>query len=319
MEKAEMKLSIIVPVYNVKDYIRPCLDSLLAQRMEDFELILIDDGSTDGTAAILEGYAAKHGEKIVLRRVENGGQGRARNIAMDMARGEYIGFIDSDDWISPDMYPKLIAKAEEEGADIAFCDWMAVDAQGGERFIPAGFQKDRLSVAGSACNKLFRRELIEDIRFPAGLWYEDFYFSAIAVLKAKSLAYVKEPLYFYRQSQSSTMRNQNSAKNLDLLRIMDMLANYMLPEGYESQFDMLLINHVLLDAINRVYQQHSPDKAQVLKELRAYVRKRIPELGSCPCYREESRNRRLIMSLNYAGMYWLSAALLSAKKRLSKG
>ena len=99
-----MNLSIIVPVYNVLPYIRQCLDSLLSQTIEDYEILLVDDGSTDGTALVLNEYRDRYPEKIFLRRVENGGQGRARNFAIEEARGKYLGFIDSDDCIAPDMY-----------------------------------------------------------------------------------------------------------------------------------------------------------------------------------------------------------------------
>lgn len=232
-----MKLSIIVPVYNVLPYIRQCLDSLLAQRVDDYEVILIDDGSTDGTAAVLEEYAERFPEKLVLRRVENGGQGRARNIAIDMARGDYLGFIDSDDWIDAAMYEKLLTRAEETGAEVVVCDWLNKFADGREVVQPACVQEHWLAASGSACNKIFRRELVGDIRFPAGLWYEDFYFSAMLLLKAKGIEYVREPLYMYRQSDSSTMRNNNSARNLEMLTIMDMLAEYMLPNGFKDEFE----------------------------------------------------------------------------------
>lgn len=312
-----MKLSIIVPVYNVLPYIRPCLDSLVGQTIEDYEIILIDDGSTDGTAQVLAEYAARYPEKIVLKRVENGGQGRARNIAIDMARGDYLGFIDSDDWIDLTMYEKLCKRAEETGADVVVCDFLTKHSDGREELLPACIQDHWLASAGSACNKIFRRLLIGDIRFAQGLWYEDFYFSALALLKSRRTEFIQEALYFYRQSDSSTMRNNNSAKNLDMLTIMDMLAEYMLPRGFREEFEFFLVNHVLLDSVNRVAGQDTPDKKEVLQKLTAYVRAHIPALSQCESYRRESRNRRLIMHLNYMGLYGLSRRILSTKARLS--
>ena len=243
-----MKLSIIVPVYNVLPYIRQCLDSLLGQTVEDYEILLVDDGSTDGTAAVLEEYRARYPEKISLRRVDNGGQGRARNFAIEDARGHYLGFIDSDDTIAPDMYEKLVARAEETGADVVVCDWLARYDDGREEVLPACVQEHPLASAGSACNKIFRRELVGDIRFPTGLWYEDFYFSAMMLIRADMVEYVREPLYIYRRHQDSTMRNNNSAKNLDMLKIMDMLSVHMLPER-RDEFEFFLVNHVLLDTV----------------------------------------------------------------------
>ena len=312
-----MKLSIIVPVYNVLPYIRPCLDSLVGQTMEDYELILIDDGSTDGTAQVLAEYAARYPERIILKRVENGGQGRARNIAIDMARGDYLGFIDSDDWIDPSMYEKLCKRAEETTADVAVCDWLIKYSDGREQVLSAKVQDHWLAASGSACNKIFRRSLVGDTRFPEGLWYEDFYFSAMMLLKAKGIAYLEEPLYMYRQSQSSTMRNNNSAKNLDMLTILDMLEEYMLCHGFKDEFEFFVVNHVLIDSINRVYRQKTPDRNQVLSRLRGYARARIPDLNRCTSYLRESRNRRIIAGLNYAGLYGLSRLILDTKARLT--
>lgn len=313
-----MKLSIIVPVYNVLPYIRQCLDSLLNQTISDYELILIDDGSTDGTAGVLAEYAARYPEKIRVKRVENGGQGRARNIAIDMARGDYLGFIDSDDWIEPTMYEKLWRRAEDTGADVVVCDWLYKYDDGREKTEPARVQDHWLAAAGSACNKIFRRELVGDIRFPVGLWYEDFYFSAMLLLKAQGIEYVAEPLYIYRQSQASTMRNNNASKNLDMLVIMDMLAEYMMPQGFQDEFEFFVINHVLLDSIKRVSRQNTPDRRAVLARLRAYVHEKIPKLTACGSYRRESRNRRIIMRLNYMGLDRLGGGILALKDCLSR-
>ncbi len=312
-----MKLSIIVPVYNVLPYIRQCLDSLVGQTLEDYEIILIDDGSTDGTAQVLTEYAARYPEKIILKRVENGGQGRARNIAIDMARGDFLGFIDSDDWIDPSMYEKLWKRADETGADVVVCDFLAKYSDGREELLPACIQEHWLASAGSACNKIFRRTLVGDTRFAEGLWYEDFYFSAMMLLLSKHTEFIAEPLYIYRRGQQSTMKNNNSTKNLDMLTIMDMLSDYMLPHGFREEFEFFLVNHVLLDSVNRVARQDTPDKREVLHQLAAYVRKHIPDLSQCESYRRESRNRRLIMGLNYRGLYGLSQCILNTKARLS--
>ena len=312
-----MKLSIIVPVYNVLPYIRQCLNSLLGQTVEDYEILLVDDGSTDGTAAVLEEYRARYPEKISLRRVDNGGQGRARNFAIEDARGHYLGFIDSDDTIAPDMYEKLVARAEETGVDVVVCDWLARYDDGREEVLPACVQEHPLASAGSACNKIFRRELVGDIRFPTGLWYEDFYFSAMMLIRADMVEYVREPLYIYRRHQDSTMRNNNSAKNLDMLKIMDMLSVHMLPER-RDEFEFFLVNHVLLDTISRVSRQDTPDRGEVLKELRAYIHSYIPRLNSCGSYRRENGKRRMVMRLNYMGLDRLAMGLLDMKARLSK-
>ena len=117
-----MKLSIIVPAFNAEKTIHQCLDSILAQTVPEFELIVINDGSADSTEEILKDYLSRYPGLLRFQTVENGGQGRARNIALDMAKGDYIGFVDSDDWVERDMFPKLLLLAESEDCDIVHCD-----------------------------------------------------------------------------------------------------------------------------------------------------------------------------------------------------
>ena len=100
-----MKLSIIVPVYNVEKFLNKCLDSLIGQTMEDYEIILVDDGSKDASGRICDDYAERYPELVRVLHIDNGGQGRARNFGIETARGEYLGFVDSDDWVETDMYP----------------------------------------------------------------------------------------------------------------------------------------------------------------------------------------------------------------------
>lgn len=112
------------------------------------------------------------------------------------------------------------------------------------------------------------------------------------------------------------MHNNNAAKNLDMLKIMDMLAEYMLPNGQRDGFEFFLINHIVLDSISRIAQQDAPDKEQVIKEMQRYVRKTIPKLSACESYRKESVKRRIIMSLNYHGMHNLAQLVLKANAKM---
>ncbi len=305
-----MRLSVIVPVYNVKPFLERCVASLLEQQLEDYEIILIDDGSTDGSGELMDSLARQHGDMIRCLHIDNGGQGRARNFGIDIARGDYLGFVDSDDWVRPDMYSKLLGRAEETGADVVVCDFLARYEDGREAYEPAALQQHWLASAGSSCNKIFRRSLVAELRFPAGLWYEDFYFSAVMLLRSGRTEFIREPLYIYRKGHESTMHNNNAARNLELLTIMDMLEKYMRSAGCEKELDFFTLNHVLLDSINRLARQDAPDKAEVIGKLRAYVHEKIPSLGASPCFRAETGNRRLIMRLNYMGLERLSQLIL---------
>ena len=311
-----MKLSVIVPVYNVEAYLAECVDSLLAQEIEDMEIFLVDDGSKDRSGEIADRYAAEKPGIIRCLHTENGGQGRARNLALPLAKGDYVGFVDSDDWVRPDMYKKLLACADETGADIVVCDFMERFRDGTERLLPANFQDHPLSAAGSSCNKIFRRALIGDLRFPEGLWYEDFYFSAMMLLRSGRTEYLHEPLYIYRRGQESTMHNNNAAKNLDMLKIMDLLEPEMIAMNRREDFSFFVINHVVLDTISRLAQQTAADRQAVIRAFREYAHKKIPRLSQCESYRAETRNRKIIMFLNYHGLEGLGQLLLNIKKKV---
>ena len=309
-----MKLSVIVPVYKAEKTLRKCVDSLLAQTLGDLEIILVNDGSPDGCQAILDDYAARFPDTVRTKTVENGGQGRARNFGLELAGGDWIGFVDSDDWVLPEMYEKLIAAAEKEGADVAVCDTLECYEDGGTRLLRAWREGSALAAAGSSCDKVFRRSLIGDLRFPEGLWYEDFAFSALALSRTERLARVPETLYCYRIGHPSTMHNDNARKNLDLLAVLDLLRGPMEAEGRREDYESLVLNHALLDGVNRLRRQNGSDKENVIREIRNYVNRQIPDLGRCAAFKAESAKRRLVMRLNYHGLDKVSAALLKLKK-----
>lgn len=304
-----MKLSIIMPVYNAEKYLEKCLDSLVEQSLDDYELILINDGSKDGSQDIIESYVNQYPQLIRAVTVENGGQGRARNIGMDMARGDYLGFADSDDWVAPDMYEKLYNAAVEGKADMVVCDYVQCFDDGREVYLPMSAFEDRMSITTAVWNKLFKRELVADIRFPQGLWYEDAAFVIKAVLCCKEIARVGEGLYFYRCGQLSTMNNKNARKNLDIISIMEDLKVFMLPRGFKAEFEQLVLCHLLLDTINRVNIQRGEGWEQVIKTLRDYARENVPRLGACPGYKKQSLKRRIVMSLNYHGLHGIARRL----------
>lgn len=308
-----MKLSVIVPAYNAEKTIIPCIDSILAQTIDDFELIVIDDGSSDATEEILKSYSNRYRQTMRMMTVENGGQGRARNIGMDLADGEYIGFVDSDDWIDPDMYGKLLELAERERCDLVHCNVTAHFPDGSLAEEQIYRPECRIASAGFANNKLFRKDLVQAVRFPEDkLWYEDTEFTARIIHRAEKEAHLPEALYHYRRGLPSTMNNQNAWKNLDILTVMEHLEDEFLPDD-RDEFEFLVLNHVLLDAMNRVQAMDVPEKKDVLWLMRAYVHERIPHLHRSRCFLAESRNRRIIMLLHYAGFSGLAETLLKMK------
>lgn len=175
------ELSIIVPVYKVEKYLPRCIDSILAQTFGDFELILIDDGSPDGCGRICDEYARKD-KRIVVIHQKNMGVSAARNAGLDIARGRYIGFVDSDDWIEPQMYEVMMDAIRENGADMAVCGVRYADEDGkftrADRLSEGVYSRDGLledvfampnKLGGGCCNKVFDASKTASVRFKVGM------------------------------------------------------------------------------------------------------------------------------------------------------
>ena len=226
-------ISVIVPVDNVERYIRQCVESILEQTYADLEIILVDDGSTDGSGSICDEYKLKDNRVVVIHKC-NGGLSEARNAGLDIARGEYIGFVDSDDYIEPDMYEVLYKNCERYAADLAAARFVKFNTQGEVR---KNFTENievfsreemlRLFIVGdrryeitmSVWDRLYKRELISDLRFPVGKCYEDIVFSTKVIEKSKINVYIDRALYHYRLREDSISGEDFNDYNRAPLRI----------------------------------------------------------------------------------------------------
>ena len=159
-----MKVSVIVPVYNVEEYLAPCLDSLVKQTLQDIEIIVVNDGSPDNSQEIIDRYVKKYPNLVKAMIKENGGQASARNMALEIAKGEYVNFVDSDDWVKIDMYENMYKKAKEEDADIVVCNTTDYYKDYAVYHKPAEFT-NKLKQTPSPCNKLFKRSFIGQAKF----------------------------------------------------------------------------------------------------------------------------------------------------------
>lgn len=314
------QISVIVPVYNMERFLEKCLDSIIGQSFTDFELIIVDDGSTDGSRSIIEKYTGKY-PFIRSFYQENSGQGAARNLGIENSTGKYLSFVDSDDYIRRDMLRDMYEKAESENADLVVCDMLDVFSDGTPDLYHDCVNYDNvLKIAGSSCNKLFRRTAVGDIRFPGGRWYEDFYFSACVLFSNPVVAGIPKDYYICNCGHVSTMNNNNSAKNLDMLYVLDRIREYTQNSGTfdENKFEFLVFRHVLITTINRVAVQENDSRKEVLGKLRDYCRENIPRYRHMPFYRDVPKNRRIVAFLNYHGMYGVSKLLLNMKSRLKR-
>lgn len=258
-----IKLSVIVPIFNVELYVSKCLDSLINQTVSIYEIILVDDGSTDDSSAIAKAYSENHANIVYLHKA-NGGLSDARNLGIEHSSGDYLAFIDSDDYIESTMFEKMFIKQHEYDADIVACDMVYVYDDGHQSIAIAGefvcmdikSNLDYLEINNSACNKLFRRDLFANIRFPYGKQYEDLFIIPILLYRANCVARVAEPLYFYNQRKGSIVHD-NNVKMFHIYEAIDNLRNVLEEEVTDVQkFDALikrlLIRHGLFLSTLRI-------------------------------------------------------------------
>lgn len=208
-----MKLSVIVPVYNVENYIEACVQSLLSQSYEDFEIIIVDDGSRDSSIERARKMVVNRSDVKILSK-KNGGLSDARNFGIEHSTGEYLAFIDSDDTIHPDMFKSMMSKLISEQADVCSCDMEYVYSDGRRvrssgSIVSEGNHFSIILTNNSACNKLFKRSLFDQIRFPIGKWYEDLATIPILLKRASKAVHVDQVFYYYFQREGSIAHGRN--------------------------------------------------------------------------------------------------------------
>lgn len=229
-----MKISVIVPVYNVATWLRRCVDSILAQTFTDFELILVDDGSTDSSPAICDEYVSKDKRVSVLHSA-NAGLSSARNSGLLIASGDYISFVDSDDWISPDMLEYLYSLAVKYKCDVASADYFLTDGiavkfggryketvvTGADKIVRFYLAQDKMNGRNdfSVCIKLYKRTLFEKIRFPDGKIFEDNITNFKILMNCRRYVKSTRKVYAYFQRRQSTTKTKLTAKHLALLDV----------------------------------------------------------------------------------------------------
>lgn len=211
----KVKLSIIIPVYNAEKYLSRCIESILNQTYKEIEILLIDDGSTDGSHEICDMYAQKYDNVLVIHKT-NGGVSSARNMGLDNARGEYVAFIDADDYVSDNLYQDLINKIKVSDAEIAVCSVYRVDSNGNKVLITQNHQEisDNMMLKIMSgfgewiWNKVYKKDIIGELRFDTDLSFgEDVYWLSQYCLKCKKSIYSTESSYLYFVNDDSACRN----------------------------------------------------------------------------------------------------------------
>ena len=269
------KVSIIIPVYNVEKYLRQALDSVVNQTLKDIEIICIDDCSTDGSYEILQEYASKDDRFVVLKQEINQGQGVARNRGLDIAKGEYIGFIDPDDWIELDMYEKMYNQAKNLFSEIVICDYQRyIEAE--KIYLDRHFFKSAISIKKaknlyinayenidkdlinntllvSPCycvNRLYSKNLLNkyNIKFLNIRCCEDVLFILNSHICAKYISYINSPFYKYRIHKNSTLYKSDE-KYIPILQTFYDINQFFTSKNLYSKFklniDYFIINNTI--------------------------------------------------------------------------
>lgn len=254
------KVSVIVPIYNVEKYLEKCINSLLSQTLEDIQIILVNDGSKDNSGNIAKEYEKNNKDRVIYVEKENGGLSDARNYGLKYATGDFIAFLDSDDYIEKNAYEEMYNKAIEENADYVECDfiWEFPNKIRVDKQYPYKNKKEMLSfVRVVAWNKLIKRQLITDnnLEFPKGLRYEDIEFTYKLIPFINKFAYVDKPFIHYVQRKGSIANVQNE-RTAEIFTVLDNVIEFYkknnIYEEYRNELEYNYARYLLCSSLKRM-------------------------------------------------------------------
>ena len=282
-----VKVSIIIPVYNVENFLVQCLDSIINQTLNEIEIICVNDGSTDKSSQILEDYANKD-DRIKIINKKNAGLGAARNTGMEYVTGDYVGFVDSDDWVNKNMFEKLYENAKFHSSDIVMCPMLIVND--GKKLSDHSyydlecFDKDFYNnvfdhkktrefifkIAVNAYNKIFKTEFLIRInaRFPEGLIFEDNPFFYHTFLNARQVSLIKDFLYFHRINRQDSITSKPDKSFFDIIKIMDLTIEVFSSLPIYNDYKKELINRkitAIISRFNQIPEIHKQEFFELIK------------------------------------------------------
>lgn len=272
------KISVIVPVYNVEEYLDVCLDTIIMQTFKDFEVICVDDGTQDSSGEILDKYAL-FDKRIKVIHQENKGLSGARNTGVEAANGEYIMFVDSDDYISPLMLENLYKNVKQNKSDFVFCNLCIVRSDTFQTEVWDFLDKEKFfaNVHGTyfceedmppelyfnfhvcAYAKLYRHDFIKDFKFPQGLIFEDMPYFAQCYLNAKRISFDFNPYYFYRVLREGSIIQSADKRFVDIFKTQRLRRDIFKQSGKYDKYK----NIILITQIKDLIQKLASTKGQV--------------------------------------------------------
>jgi len=284
--RTSKKVSIVVPIYNAEKYLERCLKSLVRQTFQDIEILCVNDGSTDGSQEIIDGFSKRYPDLVVSLPKTNGGVADARNYGLKQAQAEYVTFMDNDDWVDPDWIEKLYAGAREESADMVVGDIKIAGDDKEYLVIPAVVTSKEKQMLNrhEVWNKLFKMSLFaqNDISFPTGSWCDDLATTPKLIAISNKIIHVNGPCYYYYQHRDAFSRNVPPDRLNDHVAAVENLYEYFdrnkfLPD-YKDELEFIYIRELILYKL--FSYAHSMSLGAVMKKLESLeeiIRRRFPD------------------------------------------
>lgn len=326
-----IKVSIIVPVFNVRKYLRKCLDSLVHQTLQDIEILVVNDGSTDESPIIIEEFRERFPLIVKAFTKENGGLSDARNFGLERARGEFIGFVDSDDFVSPTMFEDMYKLGIKHAAEIVICNIQKVDEGGNvtQKLTQIPNMPEKIDLATHfsvfsdisyfACNKIFRKDLFQNKQFKKGVHFEDIQLIPQLVLASATIAQTQNYHYQYLERKDSLSKT-HTEKGLDILQAVEDVEVAFKSAVYSTK-KAELKNFQILEGIYSflAYLAFVKDEkvyAEMSKELQKFIKKKKISRSEIIRYQRFGKNYLLSLSLRkkiYYLLYFLRQEKLLRK------
>ena len=284
----EKLVSVIIPVYNVEKYIKPCIESIINQTYKNLEIILVDDGSTDSSGLICDEYSERDNRIKVIHQ-KNRGLSGARNSGIEIAKGEFLSFVDSDDFLDLRFFKEMMQKAEKEKSDIALCGVTYCNENGefisediiDKHTVIMGLDQlklllcDNKKYSTTAWAKIYRKNLWDQIRYPEGKYHEDVYTTYKVVDKSHRSSIIAKPYYWYRQITGSITHSKFNLKHLDSVEATKERAEYMVENHpYLKKYAFSTVAYSSIKILEKMIQDNISDKV-IEQQLKQNVKKNI--------------------------------------------
>lgn len=292
------KLSIVAAVYNLEKYLPRCLDSLVNQTLQEIEILCVDDGSTDSAPQIIDEYAQKYPDKVKAFHKSNGGEFTTRNYGLERATGEYVTFVDTDDWVEPDWAEKLYNAAKKNDADLAVCAFERIDLKTNKvvsRDMTSygntlrKITKDDdfpIFINPAPWNKIYKREKVKDLRFKDFRGFNDMIFLTSSYTKIEKIAFVQDVLYHYYLRYDSQIHSVNEQDVINfkkyLLQLKDLYISENKYEDMKYMLDLMVFIHLGVSVMYRASYDRNIEIKKMVKETIKYLDENFPTWRKSP-------------------------------------